>query len=146
MRRRSPLRSSWYRRTVTKYVVWQVYAGKRLILSSESEEGQRLSASIVKRLASTDRIRARELYKEEFDFEPTHTLVMFTNHLPKISGIDHGIWRRIHAIPFDARFDGEGHETEPELRGSASTGRRERNPSLADRRRTNVPREWKPLA
>ena len=87
--------------------------GKRLVLSSESEEGQRLSASIVKRLASTDRIRARELYKEEFDFEPSHTLVMFTNHLPKISGIDHGIWRRIHAIPFDARFDGEGMKPSP---------------------------------
>lgn len=87
--------------------------GKRLVLSSESEEGQRLSASIVKRLASTDRIRARELYKEEFDFAPTHTLVMFTNHLPKISGIDHGIWRRIHAIPFDARFDGEGTKPHP---------------------------------
>jgi putative DNA primase/helicase len=87
--------------------------GKRLVLSSESEEGQRLSASIVKRLASTDRIRARELYKEEFDFEPSHTLIMFTNHLPKISGIDHGIWRRIHAIPFDARFDGEGVKPHP---------------------------------
>ena len=87
--------------------------GKRLVLSSESEEGQRLSASIVKRLASTDRIRARELYKEEFDFEPSHTLVMFTNHLPKISGIDHGIWRRIHAVPFDARFDADGQKPHP---------------------------------
>lgn len=87
--------------------------GKRLVLSSETEEGQRLSASVVKRLASTDRIRARELYKEEFSFVPSHTLVLCSNHLPKISGIDHGIWRRIHAVPFEARFDADGQKPLP---------------------------------
>lgn len=87
--------------------------GKRLVLSSETEEGQRLSASIVKRLTSTDRVRARELYKEEFSFVPSHTLVLCSNHLPKISGIDHGIWRRIHAVPFDARFDADGQKPHP---------------------------------
>ena len=79
-------------------------SGKRLVLTSETEEGQRLSASVVKRLASTDKITARELYKEAFDFTPTHTLIMFTNFLPKISGTDDGIWRRIHAVPFNAQF------------------------------------------
>jgi P4 family phage/plasmid primase-like protien len=87
--------------------------GKRLVLSSETEEGQRLSASVVKRLTSTDRVRARELYREEFSFVPSHTLVLCSNHLPKISGIDHGIWRRIHAVPFDAKFDAVGQKPHP---------------------------------
>lgn len=78
--------------------------GKRLVLASETEEGQRLSSSVVKRLASTDKITARELYKEAFDYTPTHTLIMFTNFLPRIGGTDNGIWRRIHAVPFNAQF------------------------------------------
>lgn len=87
--------------------------GRRLVLASETEEGQRLSASVVKRLASTDHINARELYREPFDFVPSHTLVMFTNFLPKISGTDNGIWRRIHAVPFNARFGQGGSRAVP---------------------------------
>lgn len=78
--------------------------GKRLVLASETEEGQRLSSSVIKRLSSTDKITGRELYKEAFDFTPTHTLIMFTNFLPRIGGSDVGIWRRIHAVPFNAQF------------------------------------------
>jgi putative DNA primase/helicase len=87
--------------------------GRRLVLATETETGQRLSAATVKRLASTDRIVARELYKEAVEFEPSHLLIMSTNHLPKIGDADHGIWRRIHAVPFAARFDAEGRKPIP---------------------------------
>lgn len=72
----------------------------RLVIAAESEEGKRLSVSTIKQLASTDMIRARRLYHDAFNFKPTHTLVLFTNHLPKIGSNDTGTWRRIIAIPF----------------------------------------------
>lgn len=74
--------------------------GKRLVLAAETEEGNRLSSSALKRLASTDEINARELYHEPISFKPSHTLVIFTNHLPRISSSDEGTWRRIMAVPF----------------------------------------------
>lgn len=77
----------------------EVY-GVRLAIAAESEEGKRLSVSTIKRLASTDFVRARRLFHDAFTFKPSHTLVMFTNHLPKIGSNDAGTWRRIIAIPF----------------------------------------------
>lgn len=78
--------------------------GRRLVLASESDSGQRLSASIVKRLASTDKMIARELYHDAVEFEPSHTLILFTNFLPRVSDADYGIWRRINAVPFNAKM------------------------------------------
>lgn len=44
--------------------------GKRLIISAESEEGVRMSTSVVKQLASTDQIYAEKKYKAPFAFTP----------------------------------------------------------------------------
>ncbi|MBQ3755656.1 MAG: primase C-terminal domain-containing protein [Oscillospiraceae bacterium] len=82
--------------------------GKRLLIASELEEGTRLSTSIVKQLCSTDEIAAEKKYKDPFRFRPTHTLVLYTNHLPKVGASDRGIWRRLIVIPFDAVITGSG--------------------------------------
>ena len=57
--------------------------GKRLLIASELEEGMRLNTSTVKQLCSTDEIFAEKKYKDPFSFKPSHTLVLYTNHLPK---------------------------------------------------------------
>ena len=80
--------------------------GRRLLIASELEEGMRLSTSIVKQLSSTDLIEAEKKYKDPFKFRPTHTLVLYTNHLPKVGAMDTGIWRRLIVIPFTARISG----------------------------------------
>ena len=67
----------------------------------------KLSTSIVKQLCSTDRIKGEKKYKDPFDFIPTHSIVLFTNHLPKVSAMDDGIWRRLVVIPFNAKFEGK---------------------------------------
>ncbi len=82
--------------------------GKRLLIASELEEGTRLSTSIVKQLCSTDEISAEKKYRDPFRFRPTHTLVLYTNHLPKVGASDRGIWRRLIVIPFDAVITGKG--------------------------------------
>ena len=82
--------------------------GKRLLIAAELEEGMRLSTATVKQLCSTDPIKGEKKYKEPFDFTPSHTLVLYTNHLPKVGAMDRGIWRRLIVIPFNALISGAG--------------------------------------
>lgn len=81
--------------------------GKRLIIAAELEEGMRLSTSILKQLCSTDQIRGEKKFKDPFDFTPSHTVVLYTNHLPKVGASDEGTWRRLIVIPFHAKIEGK---------------------------------------
>lgn len=80
--------------------------GKRIIIAAELEEGMRLNTSNIKQLCSTDEIYAEKKYKDPFSFVPSHTLVLYTNHLPKVGAIDAGTWRRLIVIPFNAKIEG----------------------------------------
>lgn len=80
--------------------------GKRLVIAAELEEGMRLNTSIVKQLCSTDEISAEKKYKDPFKYVPTHTLVLYTNHLPRVGANDDGTWRRLIVIPFNAKIEG----------------------------------------
>lgn len=80
--------------------------GKRLLIAAEMQEGARLNDSTVKQLCSTDDVFAEKKYKDPFSFKPCHTLVLYTNHLPRVSASDDGIWRRLIVIPFNAKITG----------------------------------------
>jgi P4 family phage/plasmid primase-like protien len=80
--------------------------GKRLLIAAEMQEGARLNDSTVKQLCSTDDLFAEKKYKDPFSFTPCHTLVLYTNHLPRVSASDDGIWRRLIVIPFNAKIEG----------------------------------------
>ena len=82
--------------------------GKRLIIAAELEEGMRLNTAVVKQMCSTDEIFAEKKYKDPFSFTPSHTLVLYTNHLPRVGANDPGTWRRLIVIPFHARIEGAG--------------------------------------
>ena len=82
--------------------------GKRLLIAAELEEGMRLNTSLVKQFCSTDEIFAEKKYKDPFAFTPSHTLVLYTNHLPKVGANDPGTWRRLIVVPFNARIEGSG--------------------------------------
>lgn len=74
--------------------------GKRFVVAPESDQGGRLNEKQVKALTGGDRIRARFLYQDFFEFDPTHQLIGQTNHKPVVQGNDDGIWRRLRLIPF----------------------------------------------
>lgn len=78
--------------------------GKRLIIASELEEGRRLNTGMVKQICSVDPIEAEKKYEAPFHFVPSHTLVLYTNYLPKVTANDDGTWRRLIVIPFNARI------------------------------------------
>lgn len=89
--------------------------GARFVTTSETNEGRPLAAATVKRLTGGDPIRARRMRQDTIEFEPSHTIVMLTNHKPSVSGDDPAMWRRIRLIPFDVSIPGaEQDERLPE--------------------------------
>lgn len=84
--------------------------GKRLVIAAELEDGMRLDTGVVKRLCSVDPIRAEKKFKAPFDFIPSHTTVLYTNHLPKVGTNDKGTWDRLKVVPFNATFRGQKGE------------------------------------
>lgn len=75
-------------------------AGRRLVVSSEINAGVALDEGLVKELSGGDRIKARFMGKDQFEFDPSHTLWICCNEKPRIKGTDNGIWRRVRVIPF----------------------------------------------
>lgn len=82
-------------------------AGKRLVVVAELPENMRLNESLVKVLTGGDQVTGRRLYENEWTFSPSHKIVVYTNHRPRITGTDHGIWRRLRLLPFDVRIPPE---------------------------------------
>lgn len=78
--------------------------GTRFVACVETPDEARLNETLVKELTGGDRIRARRMYRDSFEFEPTHKLVLCTNFKPRVAGTDHGIWRRLALVPFSQRF------------------------------------------
>jgi putative DNA primase/helicase len=75
--------------------------GLRLAVTHEVDAGRRLAEATVKRLTGGDKITARRMREDFWDFVPSHSLVMHTNHKPIVRGTDEGIWRRLRFVPFD---------------------------------------------
>lgn len=75
--------------------------GARFVSVIEVDEGRRLAEGLVKQLTGGDRVAARHLYQECFEFDPEFKLFLAVNHLPVVRGTDLAIWRRIRLIPFN---------------------------------------------
>lgn len=88
---------SWGR-TDQSYVA--ALRGVRLALLGETDDSAVMSSAALKRITSQDVISARALYKDPMEFIPTHTTIMHTNHLPRLTSIDEGTKRRITVAPF----------------------------------------------
>ena len=68
--------------------------------ATESQENARLDEAVIKSLTGGDRIAARYLYSEFFEYTPSFKIILSSNHKPQIRGTDEGIWRRIRLVPF----------------------------------------------
>jgi len=78
--------------------------GVRLLMANETRNGQAFDDLMLKTLVSTERMSARFLYQEFFDFWPTHKILIRGNHKPLIADETDGAWRRIRLVPFDLRL------------------------------------------
>lgn len=78
--------------------------GIRFIATSETENHQRISESLIKQWTGGEKISTRDLYKTTFEFTPQGKIFLATNHKPRIHGDGHAIWRRVQLIPFTRTF------------------------------------------
>jgi len=81
--------------------------GSRFVEAAEVESGKQLAESLVKQLTGGDKMSARFLYGEYFEFDPTFKIFLAVNHKPTIRGSDHAIWRRIRLVPFNVTIPPE---------------------------------------
>jgi len=81
-----------------------------------------LNESLIKELTGGEKITARRMREDFWSFDPTHKLIVATNHKPAISGDDDGMWRRVRLMPFDVQFwdpddpNNQGRNLDPALR------------------------------
>lgn len=89
--------------------------GARFVSAVETTDGRRLSEALVKKLTGGERLRARRLYENGYEFLPQFKVWLATNHRPEIRGTEHAIWRRIRLIPFNVTIpDNERDNDLPE--------------------------------
>jgi putative DNA primase/helicase len=81
--------------------------GKRLVTIAETKDGQRLDEGLVKAITGGDKIRARRMREDFWEFAPSHLVILVTNHKPIVRGADYGIWRRLLLIPFTVTIPDE---------------------------------------
>ena len=75
--------------------------GARLVSSVEIARSRQLNEQLIKELTGDDRITARFLFKEFFEFTPEFKLFIAVNHKPEVHGTDEAIWRRVILLPFE---------------------------------------------
>ena len=86
--------------------------GARLVTAVETEEGRRWAESKVKTLTGGDRIMARFMRQDFFEYVPQFKLTIAGNHKPGLRSVDEAIRRRFHLIPFNVKIPPEKRDTQ----------------------------------
>ena len=96
---------------------------KRLAVAVETDRRAKLDEAQIKDITGGDNIEGRRLYEDQWEFTPSHSLWLQTNHLPEIQGRDAGIWQRIRVVPWVNTFRGtdqEDQDLDAKLRAEAA--------------------------
>ena len=85
----------------------------------EVESGRRLAEVLLKEMTGGDRMTARFLRAEFFEFKPEFKIFLATNHKPIIRGTDNAIWRRVRLIPLTVQIpeDEQDKDLHQKLKG-----------------------------
>jgi putative DNA primase/helicase len=82
-------------------------ANSRFVISVESQQDRRLNEANVKKYTGGDGIPVSFKHGHTFIMHPAFSLFILTNHKPKVTGRDTGIWRRLAFFPFDYKIPEE---------------------------------------
>jgi putative DNA primase/helicase len=96
--------------------------GARLVTAVETEEGRRWAESKIKSLTGGDKISARFMRQDFFEYTPQFKLVIAGNHKPGLRSVDEAMKRRLNLIPFTVTIPPE-----------------QRDEQLADKLRAELP-------
>ena len=78
--------------------------GKRFACLQEPEQNEEINVGLMKELTGGDKIMARGLHQDPFEFKPKFKMVLTCNYLPGVSSNDRGTWRRIRVVEFISTF------------------------------------------
>ena len=76
-------------------------AGARLVTASETDEGRVWAEARVKQLTGGDKISARFMRQDPFEFTPAFKLAIAANTLPTLTNCGAAMRRRFNLVPFD---------------------------------------------
>ena len=89
-------------------------AGKLVVVAQETDEGRSWNEGRIKNLTGRDRIRARFVKKNSFEFQTTWVLIAASNAKPRFRTVDEAVRRRLRLSPFDVVIPDE--EKDPTLK------------------------------
>jgi putative DNA primase/helicase len=87
--------------------------GYRLVVAQETEKGRRWDESKIKTMTGGDRMTARFMRQDFFDFVPKFKLFIVGNHKPRLDNVDEAMRRRLLLVPFTVQIPPE--ERDPDL-------------------------------
>jgi putative DNA primase/helicase len=87
-------------------------AGARLVTASEPEDRQRWATARVKKLTGGDRITARFMRQDNFQYDPQFLLFVIGNHKPAFGAVDPALRDRLLLLPFSVYFPPEKRDRE----------------------------------
>jgi putative DNA primase/helicase len=76
------------------------FVGRRLVTASETEEGRRWDQQRLTTLTGRDRVSARFMRGNFFEYMPTFLLMFHGNWRPRIGAVSDALKRRMHLLPF----------------------------------------------
>ncbi|MET4320317.1 putative DNA primase/helicase [Bradyrhizobium sp. RT5a] len=79
-------------------------AGVRMVTAVETNFNRQLDEAKIKAMTGGEKITARFMRQEFFEFQPQFKLWLVANDRPRVRGTDTALWRRIRVIPFDAQI------------------------------------------
>ncbi|WP_128920076.1 phage/plasmid primase, P4 family [Bradyrhizobium nanningense] len=78
--------------------------GARLVVAQETQQGREWDEAKIKTLTGGDRMTARFMRQDFFDFDPTFKLFIVGNHKPRLTVVDEAMRRRLLVVPFTVRI------------------------------------------
>ena len=96
--------------------------GARFVTATETEDGRWWAEAKIKNLTGGDRVTARFMRQDFFEYIPQFKLVVAGNHKPGLRSVDEAIRRRLNLIPF-----------------TVTIGEQERDPKLAEKFKAEYP-------
>lgn len=80
--------------------------GRRFAWASEPPKSAKWDVGKIKGLTGGDSITARAMRQDEITFEPSHTLIVTSNHRPVVPAGEAAFWERYDEVPFEESFVG----------------------------------------
>ena len=81
-------------------------AGKRLATAQEPEAGKGWNTGRIKSWTGGDRLTGRFMGQNDFEFTPSHTLIVTANERPPVPRSDSAFWMRYREVPFEVSVEG----------------------------------------